>query len=120
MCARSRRRISIVGPEVDNSSRGDLLKTFLAIIAVFIASSMTSTIAQEPWAHRFATVNGIKLQYVEAGKGKTILFLHGFPEFWYAWKDQVRELSKHYHCVAVDMRGYNLSDKPGKVEDYAV
>src|SRR5258708_14713472 len=68
----------------------------------------------------FAEVNGIKLHYVESGKGKLILFLHGFPEFWYAWKSQLGEFGKEMRAVAVDMRGYNLSDKPEKVEDYAI
>src|SRR2546427_5725425 len=69
---------------------------------------------------RYADVNGVKLHYVEAGKGQVILFLHGFPEFWYAWKDQLKEFGKSHHTVAVDMRGYNLSGKPEKVEEYAI
>lgn len=68
----------------------------------------------------FAEVNGIKLHYMESGKGKIILFLHGFPEFWYAWKNQVGEFGKDMRAVAVDMRGYNLSDKPEKVDDYSI
>jgi pimeloyl-ACP methyl ester carboxylesterase len=63
---------------------------------------------------------GIKIHYVETGKGKTILFLHGFPEFWYSWKDQLAAFGKHYHAVAMDMRGYNLSDRPANVEDYRI
>jgi pimeloyl-ACP methyl ester carboxylesterase len=68
----------------------------------------------------FADVNGIKLHYVESGKGRLILFLHGFPEFWYAWKDQLGKFGKDMRAVAVDMRGYNLSDKPENVEEYAI
>src|SRR5215469_9213015 len=69
---------------------------------------------------RYAEVNGIRLHYVEQGKGPLILFLHGFPEFWYEWKDLLPEFGKDHHAVAPDMRGYNLSDKPEKVEAYAV
>ena len=65
-------------------------------------------------------VNGVKLHYVTQGKGKVMLFLHGFPEFWYEWKEQLPEFGKHYQAIALDMRGYNLSDKPSKVEDYAI
>ena len=36
---------------------------------------------------QYAEVNGVRLHYVEQGKGPLILFLHGFPEFWYSWKD---------------------------------
>ncbi len=69
---------------------------------------------------RYAEVNGVKLHYVESGKGPVILFLHGFPEFWYAWKDQLKEFGRSHHAVAVDMRGYNLSGKPEKLEEYAI
>jgi pimeloyl-ACP methyl ester carboxylesterase len=65
-------------------------------------------------------VNGVKLHYVEQGKGELILFLHGFPEFWYEWKDLLPEFAKDHHAVAPDMRGYNLSDKPEPVESYRV
>lgn len=72
------------------------------------------------WKRGFAQVNGLKLHYVEAGEGQVVLFLHGFPEFWYAWKEQLPYFGKRYRAVAVDMRGYNLSDKPANVDDYAV
>lgn len=68
--------------------------------------------------HHYANVNGIRLYYVAAGDGPVILFVHGFPEFWYAWKDQIAEFSRTHRAVALDMRGYNLSDKPGDVKDY--
>ncbi|HXF39728.1 MAG TPA: hypothetical protein VN687_08445, partial [Blastocatellia bacterium] len=37
--------------------------------------------------HKYADVNGVRLHYVTAGKGKLIMFVHGFPEFWYEWKN---------------------------------
>ena len=68
----------------------------------------------------FADVNNIKLHYIKAGPedGKLILFLHGFPQFWYMWRDQLLDLSKNYLAVAPDMRGYNLSSKPEEIEQY--
>ena len=68
--------------------------------------------------HDYAEVNGVRLHYVAAGEGPLILFLHGFPEFWYGWKEQLREFGKDYLAVAPDMRGYNLSSKPEAVEQY--
>ena len=68
--------------------------------------------------HDYAEVNGVRLHYASAGEGKLILFLHGFPEFWYAWKDQLAEFGRDHQAVAVDMRGYNLSAKPAEVEQY--
>jgi epoxide hydrolase 4 len=68
--------------------------------------------------HKYADVNNVRLHYVTAGKGKLIMFLHGFPEFWYEWKDQLTEFGRDYQAVAPDMRGYNLSSKPADVEQY--
>jgi pimeloyl-ACP methyl ester carboxylesterase len=68
----------------------------------------------------FAEVNNVKLHYVKAGPedGKLIVFLHGFPQFWYMWRDQLLDLSKDYLTVAPDMRGYNTSSKPEDIEQY--
>lgn len=68
--------------------------------------------------HAFADVNGIRLHYAESGAGELVIFLHGFPEFWYSWRHQLQALAPHFHVVAPDLRGYNLSDKPPKVADY--
>jgi len=68
--------------------------------------------------HKYADVNDIRLHYLTAGKGKLIVFLHGFPEFWYEWKEQLAEFGRNYQAVAPDMRGYNLSSKPADVEQY--
>jgi len=70
--------------------------------------------------HKYADVNGVRLHYVTAGKGKLIMFVHGFPEFWYEWKNQLVEFGQNYQAVAPDMRGYNLSSKPAEVDQYQV
>jgi len=70
--------------------------------------------------HDYAEVNGIRLHYAMNGGGKLILFVHGFPEFWYAWKEQLTEFGRDHFAVALDMRGYNLSDKPEAVDQYAI
>jgi pimeloyl-ACP methyl ester carboxylesterase len=64
--------------------------------------------------------NGVKLHYVTMGKGPLVVLLHGFPDFWYSWRDQMPELAKHFQVVALDLRGYNLSDQPKGVENYAM
>jgi epoxide hydrolase 4 len=69
---------------------------------------------------RIAT-NGIHLHVAEAGpsSGPLIFLLHGFPEFWYGWRNQIEPLSAlGFHVVAPDQRGYNLSDKPKGVASY--
>ena len=70
--------------------------------------------------HEYTEVNGQRLHYVTAGRGKLIMFVHGFPEFWYEWKNQLAEFGRDYQAVAPDMRGYNLSSKPAEVEQYQV
>ncbi|MBD1845865.1 alpha/beta hydrolase [Cyanobacteria bacterium FACHB-63] len=72
----------------------------------------------ETWTHDRIHVNGINLHYVTQGQGDLILFLHGFPEFWYSWRHQIPEFAKDHKAVAIDLRGYNDSDKPTAPEAY--
>ena len=67
-------------------------------------------------------MNGVRLHCVTAGEPskKLVMFLHGFPEFWYQWKEQLREFGKDHFVVAPDMRGYNLSEKPAELDAYRV
>jgi pimeloyl-ACP methyl ester carboxylesterase len=68
----------------------------------------------------YADLNGVRLHYVFAGEGKLILFLHGFPEFWYAWRNQLLEFGADYLAAAPDLRGYNLSSKPAAIDQYRI
>ncbi len=64
---------------------------------------------------------GVKLHCGVAGEAgrPLMLFLHGFPEFWAAWRVPMAHFAaRGWLCVAPDLRGYNLSDKPAAVEDY--
>ena len=68
-------------------------------------------------------VNGITLHTVETGnrEGIPIIFLHGFPEFWYGWKKQMTFFAeKGYRVIIPDQRGYNLSSKPSGVKSYCL
>ena len=82
------------------------------IALLFIFAVSCALAATPPLKHQYAKVNGVRLHYVTEGKGPLIIFLHGFPEFWYEWKDQLAEFGKDHRAVAPDMRGYNLSEKP--------
>ena len=69
----------------------------------------------------YAQIGGVNLHYAKAGDGeKLVILLHGFPEFWYSWRHQLTALSDDYTVVAPDMRGYNLSDQPPRIEDYTM
>jgi epoxide hydrolase 4 len=76
--------------------------------------------AAKTMTDQYAQINGLRLHYVESGTGPLIIFLHGFPEFWYEWKDQLPEFGKDHRAVAPDMRGYNLSEKPPTVDAYQI
>ncbi|HEX5543704.1 MAG TPA: alpha/beta hydrolase [Micromonospora sp.] len=71
-----------------------------------------------PWTHRFVGANGSRFHVVEAGTGPLVLFLHGFPEFWWAWHDILPAVADAgFRAVAVDLRGYGASDKPPRGYD---
>jgi len=73
------------------------------------------------WTHHEAIVNGVRLHYVEAGEGPLVVLLHGFPEFWYSWRHQIPALAAAgFRVIALDMRGYNLSEKPPGVRSYDI
>ncbi|HEY9847425.1 MAG TPA: alpha/beta hydrolase, partial [Candidatus Caenarcaniphilales bacterium] len=70
------------------------------------------SLLEGPWKHDFVISNGVKLHYVTQGQGPLMLLLHGFPEFWYSWRHQIPEFAQDFKVVALDLRGYNESDKP--------
>ena len=66
-------------------------------------------------------MNGIALHVVEAGPpdGPPLILLHGFPEFWWAWRHQIGPFAQAgYRVIAPDMRGYDLSDAPAGLDAY--
>uniref|UniRef100_A0A914BXG0 AB hydrolase-1 domain-containing protein n=1 Tax=Acrobeloides nanus TaxID=290746 RepID=A0A914BXG0_9BILA len=73
------------------------------------------------WNHGFLKLStGVELHYVESGQKSSplMLCLHGFPEFWYTWRYQLRYFNKSYRVIAVDMRGYGDSSKPKGYQNY--
>lgn len=71
-----------------------------------------------PWTHRFVGANGSRFHVVEAGTGPLVLFLHGFPEYWWAWHEILPAVADAgFRAVAVDLRGYGASDKPPRGYD---
>ncbi|WP_414753274.1 alpha/beta fold hydrolase [Anabaena sp. CCY 9910] len=78
------------------------------------------SVTQETWKHEYIITNGVRLHYVTQGTGTLMLMLHGFPECWYSWRHQIPEFAQHYQVVAVDLRGYNDSDKPKEQSAYVM
>src|SRR5258705_13918404 len=66
----------------------------------------------------YADSGGVRIHYVTLGHGPLIVMIHGFPDFWYTWRDQMAALQRHYQVVAIDQRGYNLSDRPAGLASY--
>lgn len=87
----------------------------LIFSAVLAAADIESRVT-----HGYADSNGVKIHYASLGTGPLVVMIHGFPDFWYTWRDQMEALSDNFQCVAIDQRGYNLSDKPKGVENYDV
>jgi epoxide hydrolase 4 len=92
----------------------------LSAVLLVVVTAAPAVAADPPLKEGYVDSNGVKIHYVEEGKGPLVVLIHGFPDFWYSWHDQMPALAEHFHVVAIDQRGYNLSDKPDKVEDYAM
>ena len=69
--------------------------------------------------HDYMNVNNVRIHYTTSGSGELVLLLHGFPEFWYSWRNQIPVLSKHFKVIAPDLRGYNESGKPPGLKNYS-
>lgn len=70
---------------------------------------------------KYYQLNGVELHVVEAGNpaGEVLLFLHGFPEFWWGWRKQIPYfVEKGYRVIVPDQLGYNLSSKPSGKKAY--
>ncbi len=71
--------------------------------------------------HSVIDVNNIKIHVAEMGEGPLVLLLHGFPELWYSWRNQLPALADAgYHAVAFDLRGFGGTSAPPNVEAYRV
>ena len=71
--------------------------------------------------HGFASTNGIRMHYVEAGSGPLVVLCHGWPESWYSWRHQLPALAEAgYRVVAPDQRGFGQTDKPEAIEAYNI
>lgn len=74
--------------------------------------------ADDPQAfnHCFAEVNGIRMHYVDEGRGPLVILLHGYPFLWYLWRHQIRALAAAgYRVLALDQRGYGRPKHPRRL-----
>ena len=85
-----------------------------AVLALLLAAALPAI----EYKDGYANSNGVKIHYVTAGSGPLVVMIHGFPDFWYTWRNQMEALAPQYQVAAIDLRGYNLSDKPEGAENY--
>jgi len=85
-----------------------------------LVSAMTTQDVHDRVEHGFADNDGVRIHYASLGEGPLVVMIHGFPDYWYTWRDQMAALSEDFQVVAIDLRGYNKSDKPDGVDAYAM
>ena len=91
------------------------------MISFLTLSALAATDIEQRVEHGVADSGGVKIHYAALGPkaGPLVVMVHGFPDFWFTWRAQMDALAAEgYRCVALDLRGYNLSDKPKGVEQY--
>ena len=73
------------------------------------------------WTHRYAHINGLRVHYVEQGRGPLVVLCHGFPHLWFSWRHQIPAIAAAgFRVVAPDMRGMGQTDAPGAPQAYDV
>lgn len=88
------------------------------IAGLIIFSSSVCHAQFEDYSDHYVNNKGINIHYVAKGSGPTLVFLHGFPDFWFTWKYQMDKLSKNYSVIGIDLRAYNKSEGPAETEAY--
>ena len=103
------------------------MRTSIACICVLslaasLAMSATAEDLFDEVEHRYAVSGDVRIHYAVAGPkdAPLVVFLHGFPDFWYSWREQMAALRDRFQVAALDLRGYNRSDKPKGVANYAM
>ncbi|HXI31157.1 MAG TPA: alpha/beta hydrolase [Vicinamibacterales bacterium] len=100
------------------------MRTTTLIVVLLISAGVAATPGAQStrtsFEQHYADVNGLRLHYASVGQGPLVLFLHGYPSFWYQWKDQMAEMGRDHLAVGLDMRGYNLSSRPDSVDAYTM
>ncbi len=92
------------------------------VLATLLGGPVLADDTADVWdrvEHHFVNSGDVKIHYVTLGQGKPVLFVHGFPDIWYSFRHQMSALASDYRTAAMDMRGYNQSDQPEGVENYA-
>src|SRR5262245_48365815 len=90
----------------------------LGIVCAGFAGMSPAADVESKVKEGFADSAGVRIHYVTMGSGPLVVMIHGFPDYWYTWRHQMDGLADRFQVVAIDQRGYNLSDKPSGVANY--
>jgi pimeloyl-ACP methyl ester carboxylesterase len=88
------------------------------MLAMLVAQTLFAEGFMDEVEHGYADNDGVRIHYATVGEGPVVVMIHGFPDFWYSWHHQMAGLQDNFQVVAIDQRGYNLSDQPEGVENY--
>ena len=94
-----------------------LLRLVLLLLLPLAAQAQDITARVE---NGYADSGGVRIHYVTLGNPKDppVLLIHGFPDYWYSWRALMADLARDHYTIAIDQRGYNLSDKPADERNY--
>jgi pimeloyl-ACP methyl ester carboxylesterase len=70
--------------------------------------------------HFYASNDGVNIHCAAIGQGPLMILLHGFPDHWLGWWEVMNSFAESHRVIAIDLRGYNLSDKPVALDDYKI
>ena len=84
----------------------------VAAILIFALATGLPVHAQKRIEDRFANVNGVRLHYLTAGKGDSVILLHGYAENSHMWRPLMAQLAMNHTVIAPDLRGFGQSSKP--------
>ncbi len=113
---------------ISNQFAGRGIATLIALSSLVVGGNMNvqarDSIAAQNLAAQvsegFVDNKGVKIHYATLGQGPLIILIHGHPDFWYGWRNQMPELARDHQVVAIDQRGINLSDQPKDIENYGI
>lgn len=96
----------------------NVIKQVFPVLLLVIMSNFAGADIWTEVEHGFAKSGDVKIHYATVGEGPLVVMIHGFPDFWYSWREQMDGLKSDYKVVAIDQRGYNRSDQPEGEENY--
>jgi pimeloyl-ACP methyl ester carboxylesterase len=95
------------------------LITVLGLLSILAFTGLSARAAPLPDGaeSKFAQVNGIRMHYMQMGKGPLLVLLHGWPQTWYEWAEVMPSLAEHFTVVAPDLRGVGKTERTEKGYD---